>query len=71
MFFPWVQVILEGMGRSLHTNYNAKFKCDALKVRIIAVTWNILKTVSAIFLYGSNEYQMELHKYLPLKIKFD
>ncbi|KAJ0505882.1 putative pantothenate kinase [Helianthus annuus] len=25
-------VILEGMGRALHTNYNARFKCDALKV---------------------------------------
>ncbi|RXH96222.1 hypothetical protein DVH24_008726 [Malus domestica] len=30
-------VILEGMGRSLHTNFNAKFKCDALKVRISMV----------------------------------
>ncbi|KAE9453749.1 hypothetical protein C3L33_14354, partial [Rhododendron williamsianum] len=28
-------VILEGMGRSLHTNYNAQFKCDALKVRVL------------------------------------
>lgn len=27
-----VQIILEGMGRALHTNFNAKFKCDALKV---------------------------------------
>lgn len=27
-----MQIILEGMGRSLHTNYNAQFKCDALKV---------------------------------------
>ncbi|KAM0072313.1 putative pantothenate kinase [Helianthus debilis subsp. tardiflorus] len=25
-------VILEGMGCALHTNYNARFKCDALKV---------------------------------------
>lgn len=30
-----VQIILEGMGRSLHTNYNAKFKCDALKVTLV------------------------------------
>ena len=27
------QIILEGMGRALHTNLNARFKCDALKVR--------------------------------------
>lgn len=25
-------MILEGMGRSLHTNFDAKFKCDTLKV---------------------------------------
>ncbi|KAL6493540.1 Pantothenate kinase 2, mitochondrial [Orobanche gracilis] len=25
-------IILEGMGRALHTNFNAKFKCDALKL---------------------------------------
>lgn len=28
-------VILEGMGRSLHTNYNAQFKCDALKLAMV------------------------------------
>ncbi|CAN6578352.1 unnamed protein product [Malus baccata var. baccata] len=28
-------VILEGMGRSLHTNFNAKFKCDALKLAMV------------------------------------
>ncbi|KAJ4840212.1 Pantothenate kinase 2, mitochondrial [Turnera subulata] len=25
------KVILEGMGRAIHTNFNARFKCDALK----------------------------------------
>lgn len=30
--FVVVQVILEGMGRAIHTNFNARFKCDALKV---------------------------------------
>ncbi|XP_059656400.1 pantothenate kinase 2 isoform X2 [Cornus florida] len=28
-------VILEGMGRSLHTNFNARFKCDALKLAMV------------------------------------
>lgn len=32
-FFVNAQIILEGMGRALHTNLNARFKCDALKVR--------------------------------------
>ncbi|OMO67679.1 hypothetical protein COLO4_30050 [Corchorus olitorius] len=27
-------IILEGMGRALHTNFNARFKCDALKAWI-------------------------------------
>lgn len=28
-------VILEGMGRALHTNYDALFKCDALKLAMV------------------------------------
>uniref|UniRef100_M8BXA3 Pantothenate kinase 2 n=1 Tax=Aegilops tauschii TaxID=37682 RepID=M8BXA3_AEGTA len=28
-------LILEGMGRSLHTNLNARFKCDALKLAMV------------------------------------
>ncbi|CAH9069588.1 unnamed protein product [Cuscuta epithymum] len=28
-------IILEGMGRALHTNFNAKFKCDALKLAMV------------------------------------
>ncbi|KAH7857411.1 hypothetical protein Vadar_012396 [Vaccinium darrowii] len=28
-------VILEGMGRALHTNYDARFKCDALKLAMV------------------------------------
>ncbi|VAI20271.1 unnamed protein product [Triticum turgidum subsp. durum] len=30
-----MQLILEGMGRSLHTNLNARFKCDALKLAMV------------------------------------
>ncbi|CAL5327262.1 hypothetical protein CsSME_00006931 [Camellia sinensis var. sinensis] len=28
-------IILEGMGRALHTNFNARFKCDALKLAMV------------------------------------
>ncbi|KAL1566182.1 Pantothenate kinase 2, mitochondrial [Salvia divinorum] len=28
-------IVLEGMGRSLHTNFNEKFKCDALKLAMV------------------------------------
>lgn len=36
-----LQIILEGMGRALHTNFNAQFKCDALKVRLYGVVYNL------------------------------
>lgn len=32
-------IILEGMGRALHTNLNAKFKCDTLKLAVIKNKW--------------------------------
>jgi bifunctional damage-control phosphatase, subfamily II, fusion protein len=32
-------IILEGMGRAIHTNYNAKFKCDSLKVAVLKNKW--------------------------------
>ncbi|PPR97784.1 hypothetical protein GOBAR_AA22878 [Gossypium barbadense] len=28
-------IILEGMGRALHTNFNARFKCEALKLAMV------------------------------------
>ncbi|KAA8540812.1 hypothetical protein F0562_024775 [Nyssa sinensis] len=28
-------IILEGMGRALHTNFNARFTCDALKLAMV------------------------------------
>ncbi len=32
-------IILEGMGRAIHTNYNAKFKCDSLKIAVLKNVW--------------------------------
>ena len=32
-------VLLEGMGRSIHTNYHARFSCDCLKIAIIKNQW--------------------------------
>jgi len=32
-------VILEGMGRAIHTNYNAVFRCDSLKVAVLKNDW--------------------------------
>ncbi|XP_055387622.1 4'-phosphopantetheine phosphatase [Condylostylus longicornis] len=32
-------LIIEGMGRALHTNLNAKFTCETLKLAVIKNTW--------------------------------
>jgi len=32
-------IILEGMGRSIHTNYDAVFKCDSLKAAVLKNEW--------------------------------
>ena len=28
-------LVIEGMGRALHTNFRAKFKCDSLKLAMV------------------------------------
>jgi hypothetical protein len=32
-------LILEGMGRAIHTNFNTKFKCNCLKIAVIKNQW--------------------------------
>lgn len=32
-------VVIEGMGRALHTNYTARFLCDSLKVAVVKNEW--------------------------------
>jgi len=32
-------VLIEGMGRALHTNFDAQFSCDALKVAVVKNEW--------------------------------
>lgn len=32
-------IILEGMGRAIHTNYLASFRCDSIKAAVIKNTW--------------------------------
>jgi len=32
-------IILEGMGRAIHTNYDAKFRCDSLKIAVLKNAW--------------------------------
>jgi type II pantothenate kinase len=32
-------IVLEGMGRAIHTNLYAKFKCESLKVAVLKNRW--------------------------------
>ena len=32
-------VVLEGMGRAIHTNYTAAFSCEALKIAVLKNDW--------------------------------
>lgn len=40
-----MQIILEGMGRALHTNFNARFRCDALKVWFYCANYDEIITI--------------------------
>ena len=32
-------MVLEGMGRAIHTNYNAAFMCESLKTAVLKNRW--------------------------------
>ena len=32
-------IVIEGMGRAIHTNFEAAFKCDSLKVAVLKNRW--------------------------------
>lgn len=32
-------VVVEGMGRAIHTNYYARFTCESLKMAVIKNSW--------------------------------
>lgn len=55
-------IVIEGMGRALHTNLHAKFKCDVLKCVVIKNQW-LAKSLfggdifSVIFKYERAEIQ--------------
>uniref|UniRef100_A0A1I7ZER0 4'-phosphopantetheine phosphatase n=1 Tax=Steinernema glaseri TaxID=37863 RepID=A0A1I7ZER0_9BILA len=42
-------VVIEGMGRALHTNYYAEFECDSLKVAVIKTKWLADRLGGAVF----------------------
>lgn len=54
-------IVIEGMGRALHTNLNARFKCESLKVVVIKNNWLAKKLFdsdifSVIFKYETSQH---------------
>lgn len=56
-------VVLEGMGRSIHTNYNAKFKCDSLKAAVLKNQWLANR-------FGFSDFNSEEKKF-PIVFKYE
>jgi hypothetical protein len=59
-------IILEGMGRSIHTNYDASFKCDSLKAAVLKNEW-LAKRMICEF---KSETDVEKKKF-PIIFKFE
>lgn len=53
-------VVIEGMGRTLHTNFHAKMKCECLKLAVVKNRWLALRL-------GGDMYAV-ICKYEPLPI---
>lgn len=57
-------IILEGMGRAIHTNFNAKFKCDCLKSAVIKNNWLANK-------FNFNESEQKSDSKFPVLFRFE
>jgi len=55
-------VVIEGMGRTLHTNFHAKMKCECLKLAVIKNRWLALRL-------GGDMYAVICKYEQPSKIK--
>ncbi|KAI9592048.1 fumble-domain-containing protein [Syncephalis fuscata] len=42
-------IIIEGMGRAIHTNLNARFNCDALKIAVFKNAWAAKKSDTVMY----------------------
>ena len=56
-------VIIEGMGRAIHTNYSAEFNCDSLKIAVLKNRWLAQR-------FGFAEKENEEKKF-PIVFKFE
>ncbi|CAF0848455.1 unnamed protein product [Brachionus calyciflorus] len=65
-------IILEGMGRAVHTNFDAKFKCDSLKSAVIKNKW-LAEKFKQLTNLKDNETKFEFLKEdkFPVLFKFE
>ncbi|CAG5127707.1 unnamed protein product [Candidula unifasciata] len=57
-------IVIEGMGRAVHTNFDAAFSCDALKVAVIKNKWLATR-------FGGDMFSVIFKFERPRKISFD
>ncbi|GJM99356.1 hypothetical protein PR202_ga16447 [Eleusine coracana subsp. coracana] len=55
-------LILEGMGRALHTNLNARFKCDTLKVLVSTNLTHLLLYSCSLFQFEGRNFRCGVDK---------
>ncbi|KAL3575316.1 hypothetical protein D5086_023417 [Populus alba] len=57
-------IVLEGMGRALHTNFNARFKCEALKVTLYGeLKWCFSFTIEVLHAWPCGSLSSDILKY--------
>ena len=61
-------VVLEGMGRAIHTNYDAKFKCDCLKTAVLKNQWLAERFG---FFQQNSDHQTIVKKKFPVVFKYE
>ncbi|KAL9965963.1 hypothetical protein ACROYT_G029837 [Oculina patagonica] len=68
-------LILEGMGRAIHTNYEAKFTCDSIKLAVIKNRWLAQRLggdmYSVVFKYEQEKKALFTTTSIPIRNKGD
>lgn len=64
-------IVLEGMGRAVHTNFDAKFKCDSLKSAVIKNKWLAERFKELSKIESSNNFEFLKEDKFPVMFKFE
>lgn len=64
-------IILEGMGRAIHTNFDARFKCDSLKSAVIKNKWLAERFEKLTTIESSGNIEFLKEDKFPVMFKFE